>query len=192
MAVASEQFDLVVGINTDSMELQGAYELLKEHHIANVLLVRASAQKLPFMPAQFQAVTCIQVLEHVRRPEEALHELAMSLAEGGVLFLSIPNRYTLRREPHTNLRCIGFLPHPLSRWYATMFNQIDTLNTVNLLSPGQVRAWLRKEFGDSFEFIRSGYHTSVLGKLAQSAWTIPVISYLAQNTVGDIEALAWR
>jgi ubiquinone/menaquinone biosynthesis C-methylase UbiE len=66
LAAAAERFDLVVGVNTDFTELQYAAAWLAGHNIRNVLLVRASAQKLPFVAHQFLAVTCVQVLEHVR------------------------------------------------------------------------------------------------------------------------------
>jgi SAM-dependent methyltransferase len=192
LAAAAEQFDLAVGVNTDCAELQNAAVWLESHDIRNVLLVRASAQKLPFIPRQFLAVTCVQVLEHVRDPQQALAELGLALSTGGALYLSLPNRYTLRREPHMKLWGIGYMPRRILTWYLTHRKKMDIYRSVNLLSPRQVSAWLEHEFGNSYEFIRSGYHNSMLGRLASQAWHLPIASQLARNTVGDIEALAWR
>lgn len=192
LAAAAEQFDVVVGVNTDLAELQNAAAWLKRADIQNVLLVRASAQKLPFAPNQFLAVTCVQVLEHVRDPEQVLFEIKLVLTKGGALYLSLPNRYTLRREPHIGLWGIGYMPRRILTWYVTHRRKTDIYRSVNLLSPKQVSTWLEREFGNSYEFIRSGYHHSMLGRLAGQAWHLPIASQLARNIVGDIEALAWR
>lgn len=192
LAAASDRFDLVVGVNTDYGELHDAALWLRQRGCNNTLLVRASAQKLPFMPGQFSAVTCVQALEHVRCPEQALAELKLMLASGGGIYLSLPNRYSLRREPHTHLWGIGFLPNRVATWYASRSHRLVEFNGVNLMTTRQVSAWLRREFGTSYELIRTGYHRSTLGLLAQIAWHVPVVSFLARSLVGDIECLAWR
>lgn len=192
VAVAAARFDFVIGLNINRFELERAAAYFSDHQIQNVLLVRASAQKLPFMPGQFFAVTSVQVLEHVRNPQQAFHEQSQALAPGGALYLSLPNRFTLRREPHTRLYGIGFLPRTLSRWYAARANRLVEFEGVNLLSAPQLSRWLKKEFGSSFKFIRSGAHTSVRGRVAQLVWNIPLLSFIARHLVGDIEVLAWR
>lgn len=192
LATASERFDLVVGVNTDYAELRSAGAWLERCGIRNALLMRASAQKLPFMPGQFLAVACVQVLEHLLNPEIALAELRLMLAAGGGLYLSLPNRYTLRREPHVRLWGIGFLPRRASLWYASRLQRLEEFNSVNLLSARQVSGWMRHEFGSSFEMIRSGYHRSPLGRLAKRLWHVPFVSSLARHMVADIEVIAWR
>lgn len=189
---AAAQYDLVVGVNIVYQELLEAQLRLAKWGVLNALFVHASAQNLPFMPGQFRAITCIQVLEHVRAPERALCELKGALSKDGVLFLSVPNRFTLRREPHTKLFGAGYLPRPAARWYAARCGRLDEFEGVNFLSTAQIAAWLKHEFGASFEFIRTGSHKSRLGQLAQSAWNMPVASVLARELVGDIEALAWQ
>lgn len=47
--------------------------------------------RLPFADGAFRALFCTEVLEHLKRPVEALRELARILARGGRLTLSVPN-----------------------------------------------------------------------------------------------------
>lgn len=46
---------------------------------------------LPFDDASFDLAVCIEVLEHLVRPDYALTEIARVLAPGGVLIASVPN-----------------------------------------------------------------------------------------------------
>jgi 2-polyprenyl-3-methyl-5-hydroxy-6-metoxy-1,4-benzoquinol methylase len=45
---------------------------------------------------RFSLVTVFDVFEHLDRPDKALAELASCLAPDGLIFCSVPNRYTLR------------------------------------------------------------------------------------------------
>jgi SAM-dependent methyltransferase len=49
------------------------------------------ASRLPFKTESFQAITSIEVLEHLFRPELALKEFARVLRKGGVLIVTVPN-----------------------------------------------------------------------------------------------------
>jgi SAM-dependent methyltransferase len=49
---------------------------------------------LPFPDGAFEAVVCLQVVEHVARPADLVAELARVLGPGGLLVLSTPNRLT--------------------------------------------------------------------------------------------------
>lgn len=192
MSSAAPQFDFVVGINIEYEELQHARARLSQLGFANTLLVHASAQELPFMPVQFRVVTCIQVLEHVREPKRVVGQLKQMLTPQGLLFLSVPNRYTLRPEPHTQLHGVGYLPRRMARWYAARCGRLNEFESVNFLSTSQITEWLQSEFGSSFEFIRSGSHNSFLGQMARRTWRVPIASFMARELVGDIEALAWQ
>ena len=52
----------------------------------------ASADALPFPPAGFDAVTMLDVLEHVPNEQAALAEVARVMRSGGVLILSVPHQ----------------------------------------------------------------------------------------------------
>jgi len=46
--------------------------------------------KIPVKPASFDTILCVEVLEHLPRPLEALKELSRILKKGGVLILTAP------------------------------------------------------------------------------------------------------
>jgi hypothetical protein len=71
--------------------------------------------------------------------EQVLFEIKL-LSKGGALYLSLPNRYALRREPHVGLWGIGYMPRRILTWYLTHRKKMDMYRSVNLLSPGQVAA----------------------------------------------------
>jgi len=192
VAYAGSRFGLVVGVDADREQLQSAKTLLKQKFPDNLVLIRAHAEKLPFLPGQFSAVTCVQTLEHVFNPEAVIAQIRLMLAPGGRVYISVPNRFTLRREPHTNLRWIGWLPKRLAMHYARRFGKEEQLRGVHFLSVGKLSAMLRRTFGTSFQLIRSGCHQSALGKLAKTAWHVPPLSVLAAHLVGDIEVVAWK
>lgn len=86
---------------------------------------RASGQHLPFSSAAFDAVLCLEVLEHVRLPRDALQELAR-VARGFVV-LSVPNKpffalaNLLRGK---NLSFWGEDPEHLHAWWSHQFLQM--------------------------------------------------------------------
>lgn len=62
--------------------------------------VFADAAALPIGDACVDAVVLLEVLEHLRRPREALREIARVLRPGGRLFLSMPFLYPVHDAPH--------------------------------------------------------------------------------------------
>ena len=66
--------------------------------------LRAGGEHLPFADAAFDAVLCLDVLEHVRDEWAVLCEVARVLRPGGALILSVPHRGTLARFDSIN-RC---------------------------------------------------------------------------------------
>jgi SAM-dependent methyltransferase len=62
-----------------------------------------SVEALPVPDASFDLVLCTQVLEHVRRPDEALREIARVLRHGGHAFLTTHGIWP-------------FHPYPADRW----------------------------------------------------------------------------
>jgi peptidoglycan/LPS O-acetylase OafA/YrhL/SAM-dependent methyltransferase len=62
--------------------------------------VFADAARLPLLDASVDAVVCLEVLEHVSRPQDALSEFARVLRSGGTMLFSMPFLYPIHDAPH--------------------------------------------------------------------------------------------
>ncbi len=58
------------------------------------------AHSLPFSDGEFEAVMCIEVLEHTRNPEQVISECRRVLKDGGLLLLTTRFIYPLHDAPH--------------------------------------------------------------------------------------------
>jgi len=56
------------------------------------------SEELPFEDSSFDCVTCIEGLEHLENPFQAVRELARVLRPGGALVLSVPNYLNIERR----------------------------------------------------------------------------------------------
>lgn len=66
--------------------------------------VFADCLRLPFADNAFDSVISTQVLEHVRRPDRMIEEMARVLKGNGTLLLSAPMTWPLHEEPHDFFR----------------------------------------------------------------------------------------
>ncbi len=57
------------------------------------VLIHDISQGIPFPPASYDFVFCLEVLEHVPHPFGTLGEIHRVLKPGGVLIVSVPNPY---------------------------------------------------------------------------------------------------
>ncbi len=73
----------VVGIDTDPAMMEGATR-------RGVEFKSASAYRIPFPDASFDIVTCIEVIEHLEQPYEAVKELGRVLRPGGYVVITSP------------------------------------------------------------------------------------------------------
>jgi SAM-dependent methyltransferase len=74
-------------------------------------IVRAAGEALPFPPETFDLVCCWDVLEHVQEPRQVLSEAGRVLRPGGVLLLTVMNRWAFH-DPHYHLPALNWLPRP--------------------------------------------------------------------------------
>lgn len=61
--------------------------------------VFADAAQLPFKDEQFDAIVCLEVIEHVPNPQQVLNEISRTLKKGGQVWLSMPFLYPLHDAP---------------------------------------------------------------------------------------------
>ncbi|HVF11276.1 MAG TPA: methyltransferase domain-containing protein [Abditibacteriaceae bacterium] len=110
LAAAVPRFKQVVGCDIAFRWLV----IARERHRAlglEIPLVCCCAEALPFRDNQFDLVVAENVIEHVKDQTATIKECRRVL-NGGVLFLTTPNRFTLAPEPHVGVWGVGFLPRP--------------------------------------------------------------------------------
>jgi SAM-dependent methyltransferase len=76
-------------------------------------MVVAAGEHLPYPDAAFDAITCLDVLEHVSDVQSVMMEMYRVLVPGGVVLTTVPNRRAFR-DPHYHLAGINWLPTPLA------------------------------------------------------------------------------
>lgn len=74
-------------------------DISKEHLLvakgtvsSRVELVQASAESLPFKDSAFDAVICIETLEHISEHQRAVEEISRVLRPGGRVVVTMPNK----------------------------------------------------------------------------------------------------
>lgn len=66
-------------------------EVAREHASASLLKINYRAGELSELSGEFDLITCMEVIEHVRDPAAFVAALAERLARNGLLILSTPN-----------------------------------------------------------------------------------------------------
>jgi 2-polyprenyl-6-hydroxyphenyl methylase/3-demethylubiquinone-9 3-methyltransferase len=87
-ALAKENFSVTgIDLSAPSLEVARAFD-----HTQSVQYVRGNAYDLPFSESTFDAVTCMDFLEHIDCPEQVIRECARVLKPGGLFFFHTFNR----------------------------------------------------------------------------------------------------
>jgi SAM-dependent methyltransferase len=89
----------------------GAIAVAQRRYGESGFVVGGPAEARSLRPGLFDAVTCFEVIEHVSSPLSLLCDLRASIATGGWLILSTPNR---DRWPLREF--VDYPPHHLTRW----------------------------------------------------------------------------
>ena len=82
----------VTGIDLGEKVIEIAKLHLYESHLTVDYRVQSSAELAAAEPASFDAVCCMEMIEHVPDPEALVRDLAAMLKPGGALFMSTLNR----------------------------------------------------------------------------------------------------
>lgn len=115
--------------------------------------------KLPYADNSFSVVYSGHVIEHTMSPFEYFREHYRVLQPGGFFFLEFPNRYH-RRELHTGVRSVEWLPKPLRACACRVLGgpwsplddrrrlcYRDILNTLSPISIWQIRLFMYRVGG---------------------------------------------
>ena len=89
---------IVVGIDPSKDALQTARMHTQQNGLGqNAFFTYGTAESLPYANGSFSVIICMDVLEHVDKPDAAIREVARVLAPGGIFIFDTINRTLLAR-----------------------------------------------------------------------------------------------
>ena len=88
-------------------------QLRAARHALPLPVINAAGEDLPFDAQVFDLALCWDVVEHVQDPSDLLAELSRVIRPGGLVFLTVINRFAWR-DPHYHLRAINYLPRGIA------------------------------------------------------------------------------
>jgi len=122
----------VLGVDADEGHLKDEWQA---RTATNLSFTTGSAYELPFADDSFDLVCCMEVLEHLERPHDALAE--MSRVASRALLLSVPNEPRWRISHLLAGRDIGSLgntPGHINHWskrsFVSMLSRYGTVEEV--------------------------------------------------------------
>ena len=139
MLVAADRRGVrVVGVDIALRWLVICRKRLDELGLA-IPLICADLADPPFAPASFDAVTAVDLVEHVPDIPSLVRALAVISRPGASLWLTAANGRTLGPHPSTRLWAIGWLPLGIRTWVVKKLRGVDSLRHVNLISVPEMR-----------------------------------------------------
>ena len=148
--------------------------------------------ELPFSDRSFDYVTCLEGLEHIENPQQAMREFARVLKSGGHLIVSVPN--ILNIEERLKWLIHGYTSHfkPISRAAAERLraeynDRVEIAAHVNPISYSELRYILEK---NGFEIV-----TTHRDKAKANAWMywpiVATIKLIAKLTPKQKRSERW-
>jgi 2-polyprenyl-3-methyl-5-hydroxy-6-metoxy-1,4-benzoquinol methylase len=116
----------LAGACVTAIEPCEAWRLLSEERAAFMGLaiqhLDADAHHLPFPDGRFDGCVSLQVLEHVREPEQVISEVSRVLKPGGRILVSCEN-YLSFWEPHYGVPWLPFLAKRVGAFYLRLLGR---------------------------------------------------------------------
>ncbi len=106
----------VTGIDSSPGMVEEATKKAKCLDKNKLKVLRGNVTQLPNEDGAFDLIVCSEVLEHVPEWKEALVEFHRSLASGGQLIVSTPNKFSAYGLTRYSARAILGSKHPYDRW----------------------------------------------------------------------------
>jgi 2-polyprenyl-3-methyl-5-hydroxy-6-metoxy-1,4-benzoquinol methylase len=144
----------------------------------------ADAHRLPFGDHAFDLVILADVLEHVRKPAMVVQEVARVLRPGGMLYASMPNRYSLLNlisDPHYQVPAVGLMPRWMAAWYVVKLLRItDGYRTEKYFSHSEIIKLLERS-GMPCEELKGQYERRIrcgdMSKSPSRQWITWVLQF---------------
>lgn len=108
---------------------------IAEQFASDAIIIRDVAEGIPFPDQSFDHVFCIEVLEHVHNPWDALSEIHRVLRPNGVLVLSVPNPYHVKELVWNVLRIPDRQGH-IHSWTRQTMTKFAEMNGFRLEATG--------------------------------------------------------
>lgn len=148
--------------------------------------------ELPFSDRSFDYITCLEGLEHIENPQQAMREFARMLKPGGHLIVSVPN--ILNIEERLKWLIHGYTSHfkPISRAAAERLRaeydgRVEIAAHVNPIAYSELRYILEKH---GFEVL-----TAHRDKAKANAWLywplVGIIKLIAKLTPKEKRSERW-
>ena len=140
-------FGRVVGVDIDD----GAVEWAQKNRAADNIDYRVGdSMELPFPAAEFDAVTCTHIYEHVPDAQRMLDEIFRVLKPGGVCYFAAENRIRLW-DGHYDLPLLTVLPKTLADWFVRLMGKGEGRYETHFTVRGLRRMARRFEISDYTE-----------------------------------------
>jgi SAM-dependent methyltransferase len=174
---ASKHARSVVSCDVSPICLGKLKRTSRAQKIANISLVSADAQNLPFRDCSFSRMICTDLLEHVRSDRQALHEFHRVLRAGGRMFVAVPAYVS------------ETLYLRLDSEYNHKRGHLRTYKTEEILSllTGSGFSILRSTYA---EFLRAIFHIFLILFRLPVGETTGAMS--AQDTIGALVGTCWK
>ncbi|MGD1048018.1 MAG: methyltransferase domain-containing protein [Candidatus Krumholzibacteriaceae bacterium] len=159
-----DDFPRIIGVDLGVHYLKEMMREVERRGLAGRMLpVCSDSSRLPLSDASIDFAISFEVLEHVRREEETLSELARVMRPGGVVALSVPNRWWIFETHGANL--------PLLPW-----------NRVPLFS------WLPKGIHDRWARARIYTKREIVEKLGNAGFSVRRVVYIS----APMDVVKWK
>jgi 2-polyprenyl-3-methyl-5-hydroxy-6-metoxy-1,4-benzoquinol methylase len=90
----------------------------------NPKYVVASADALPFADGSFDAVLCLETIEHLPKPKPSAREMMRILKSAGLVMITTPARFRwlFKPDPHYQIRGLALLPDFLQKKFVENYD----------------------------------------------------------------------
>ena len=130
---------------------------------------------MPYGDCSVHNITCTEVLEHLKCPYTAIQEFFRIMKEGGYLFLSIPNYWSIKYRLKYFLT--GTMPRPAATNPDTIRNYRENLCPhINTMTWPTLKFALTAE-GFQFLFLKPANDYSSIRKTPYLIWSLPIMAY---------------